>query len=268
MSKYTDSLQQVLDSFDPIGLEETNAQAALLRRIDTKYVLRPDQLIEILPTWVDAYRILEIEGKRSSHYRSTYYDTAGLALYHAHHAGAGSRVKFRLREYLESDLLFYEIKVRSNKGITDKRRSRLKETMSLSDQLDRSVLEHGRHLNGNPVQETLQIQYDRITLVAKNGSERVTIDRNLQFSSGDHSIKLDDRIIVEVKQERGANVSLNRQFRSIGIRPGSISKYCLGILHLYPQVKRNRFKSSLRILDKQLQKHGVTASRSGSHENG
>jgi hypothetical protein len=261
----THELLDLLNLFDPIGLEETNAQAALLRRVDTKYVLRPDQLQALLPAWVDDYRVLEIEGARSSHYHSVYYDTPGLALYRAHHAGASSRVKFRLREYTESNLSYYEVKIRSNKGITDKQRSRMRETQSLEEHLEHSVQQHPRHLQGELVQETLQIDYDRITLVAKTGSERVTIDRNLHFSAEGRSVLLDDRIIVEVKQERGKRTSLDRQMRSIGIKPGSISKYCLGILQLYPEAKRNRFKLPMRILDKQLRTNGIDASGGRGH---
>jgi hypothetical protein len=93
----------------------------------------------------------------------------------------------------------------------------------------------------------------------------VTIDRNLHFSAEGRSVLLDDRIIVEVKQERGKRTLLDQQMRSIGVRPGSISKYCLGILHLYPDAKRNRFKLPLRTLDKQLRLHGIAASGGGSH---
>jgi hypothetical protein len=202
---------------------------------------------------------------RSSHYHSIYYDTPSLALYRAHHAGASSRVKFRLREYTESNLSYYEVKIRSNKGITDKQRSRMRETQSLEEHLEHSVQQHPRFLNGEPVQETLQIDYDRITLVAKTGSERVTIDRNLRYTTKERSMSLDDRIIIEVKQERGKRTLLDQQMRSIGVRPGSISKYCLGILQLYPEAKRNRFKLPMRILDKQLRLHGIAASGGGGH---
>lgn len=266
MSPTTEPLLTVLEAFDPIGLEATNAQAALMRRVDTKYVIRPDQLDEILPTWASTHRVLEIAGVRSSHYHNIYFDTPGLSLYHVHHAGAASRVKFRMREYRESNLRFYEVKARSNKGVTDKQRAPVRGATSLPDWLDQASIDYPRHLYGESIQETIQIDYDRITLVSKTGAERVTIDRNLQFRSGDRWVELPDWIVVELKQERAAPSSIVGQFRARGIRSGSISKYCLGILHLFPEVKRNRFKLPLRILDKQLRNHGIAASRGGSLE--
>ena len=267
MSLRSDTLLAALAAFDPIGLEETNGQAALMRRVDAKYVLRPDQLLAILPSWAATHRILEIDTKRIARYHSVYYDTANRSLYLAHHAGAANRVKFRIREYTDSNLRFYEVKVRSNNGITDKQRSRLRDSTVLSALLEQSVTDHPRHLGGEPVQESLQIDYDRITLVSRTGSERVTIDLNLVFKSEARSVLLEDRVIIEIKHERGTRSPLDRQLRSFGIRSGSISKYCLGILQLYPDVKQNRFKLPLRILAKQLRPYGIAASRGGSHEN-
>jgi hypothetical protein len=69
-----------------------------------------------------------------------------------------------------------------------------------------------------------------------------------------------DRVIIEIKHARGVRTRERDLFRSLGIRPGSISKYCLGILSLYPNVKKNRFQLPLRILAKQLTDHGAAAS--------
>ncbi|MFM8710199.1 MAG: VTC domain-containing protein, partial [Sphingomonadales bacterium] len=112
-------LSSILGSFEPITLDQTNEQASLLKRMDTKYVIRPVQLPEVLSRWAMTHRILEIENKRIFGYHSVYYDTPGLQLYHAHHSGAGNRVKFRTREYTDSQLCFYEIKMRNNKGVTE-----------------------------------------------------------------------------------------------------------------------------------------------------
>ena len=266
MNRTAENLLALVAEFDPIGLEATNAQAALMRRVDTKYVLRPDQLHEILPTWTSTHRVLDIEGGRSTHYHNIYFDTPGFSLYHAHHAGVASRVKFRLREYRESNLRFYEIKARSNKGVTEKQRAPVQGSTSLPDWLHQSVIDYPRHLKGGSIQVSIQIDYDRITLVSRTGAERITIDRNLQFRSGDRLVELQDWIIVEMKHERGMRSSIAGQFRALGIRPGSISKYCLGVMHLFPDVKRNRFKLPLRILDKQLRNHGIAASRGGRLE--
>lgn len=251
------SITRSLQEFESIGLEETNAQAGLMRRVDTKYVIRPDQLSEILSQWVPTHRVLEIDGRRIFHYHSVYYDTPGLALYRAHHAGAATRVKFRVREYTDSHLTYYEVKMRSNDGVTDKRRQRLREQLQLPELLKTVAQEHPRYIRQEAVQEMLEVDYNRITLVAKTGGERVTIDLNLTYRARGREQTFPDRVIIEVKHDRGARSAERDRFRRIGIRPGSISKYCLGILSLYPEVKQNRFKLPLRILAKQLNVYGT-----------
>ncbi|MBM3432607.1 MAG: polyphosphate polymerase domain-containing protein [Bacteroidetes bacterium] len=251
-------------AFEPIGLEETNAQAQLLRRVDTKYVIRPDQLEPILLSWVPTHRILEINGRKIFHYHSVYYDTPGLDLYHAHHAGAATRVKFRLREYADSDLSYYEIKLRSNSGVTDKQRQRIRAKEQIPEFLQTAVQENPRHLKQGVMQETLSVDYDRITLVAKEGGERVTIDLHLRYRVADREKDYSDRVIIEVKHGRGVRTTERDRFRRMGIRPGSISKYCLGVLSLYPAVKQNRFKLPLRILAKQLNDYGAAECFGGS----
>ncbi len=243
---------QLLSAYDPIGLADTNDQAALLRRVDTKYVIPPNHLASLLTEWASTHRVLEIEGKRMFHYESVYYDTPQLSLYHAHHAGVSSRVKLRVRAYTDSDLSYYEVKVRSNQGVTDKQRVRLRSDVSLPQLLNRSKTAHPRHLGESDVQAVLWVNYDRITLVSKQGGERITIDLGLTYRNGERVVVFDDRAIIEVKHDRGVRSRTHELFRRSGLKSGSISKYCLGILSIYPQVKQNRFKLPLRILAKQL----------------
>ena len=112
------------------------------------------------------------------------------------------------------------------------------------------------------MEEVLQVDYDRITLVDKQGKERITIDLNLAYDNRSQKIAYPDRVIIEVKHERNFRSIQRDLFRRLGIRPGSISKYCLGVMSLYPQVKKNRFKLPLRILSKQLEQHGATTNAS------
>lgn len=258
------NLLPVLTAFEPIGLSETNQQAGLMRRVDTKYVIRPDQLEHLLHEWVQTHRVLEIENRRIFHYHSVYYDTPALNLYHAHHAGAGARVKFRVREYTDSELTFYEVKQRSNKGITDKQRVRIRESVQLSGLLTDAQQQYAQSLRQDNMQEVLQVDYDRITLVAKDREERITIDLNLVYRAEGREISFPDRVIIEVKHSRGTQSPERDRFRRYGVRAGSISKYCLGILSLYPHVKQNRFKPSLRILAKQLKVYGTAAGDGGA----
>lgn len=253
-------MEDLLKDFESISLEETNLRASLLRRVDTKYVIRPDQLNFVLAHWRNSHQVLEIGGKRIFHYHSVYYDTPSLDLYHAHHSGAASRVKFRTREYSDSKLAYYEIKRRSNNGLTDKQRIRMRTLDQLTPLLTDASKEYPRKLGEQSIGAVLQVDYDRITLVTKEGEERITIDLNLSYRAAGEVKHYPDRVIIEIKHAKGVRTRERDLFRSIGIRPGSISKYCLGILSLYPNVKKNRFKLPLRILAKQLTDHGAAAS--------
>jgi len=246
------NLASLLGSFEPVSLEQTNEQASLLKRSDTKYVIRPEQLPAVLSHWMNTHRILEINNNRIFSYHSVYYDTPGLRLYHAHHAGAVNRVKFRVREYVDTQISYYEIKKRDNRGITEKQRTRIKDKDLACSLMHQTGSEYSRHTLHEALQETLQVDYDRITLVAKEGGERITIDLNLCFCANDHRAAFPDRAIIEIKRRRGVMAAEQRFFRAMGIRPGSISKYCLGILSLFPTAKQHRFRMPLRILAKQL----------------
>ena len=73
-----------LKSYAPISLREMEA-VALLRRIDTKYVLHIRQLIQALDNLKDRYRVLEVQKCRLNRYHNLYFDTPEFELYHQHH---------------------------------------------------------------------------------------------------------------------------------------------------------------------------------------
>ena len=107
---------------EAVTLDELNATAALLTRVDRKYVLtsaEADAFILGLPG--DAC-VLEIDGLRRFAYHSTYFDTPGLSCYLGAARRRGRRCKVRTRRYLDSDLQFLEVKTRRG-GATVKHRA-------------------------------------------------------------------------------------------------------------------------------------------------
>jgi hypothetical protein len=118
------TLQEVIHHFDPISLAEMD-RVELLDRMDTKYVFGSVQLPELLATLRPEYRILEVEGRRGTDYRSLYFDTAELRHYHEHHNGHAFRSKVRYREYVGSGLAFLEVKRKTGRGGTNKKRIRV-----------------------------------------------------------------------------------------------------------------------------------------------
>jgi hypothetical protein len=197
--------------------------------------------------------VLQVDGVRLNRYRTLYFDTADLEFYTSHHTGRTDRFKVRSRSYLDSGVSFLEVKHKSKKGRVTKDRIR---TESLLTQLTPELgefVDELTPLQGRPLQPTLWNEFSRITLVSKGHQERVTFDLDLCFLAN-HSISpLAQVVIAELKQE-----SLNRssalvaQMRALGLRPTGFSKYCIGTALLYPEVKHNRFKPVLRVVQKAM----------------
>lgn len=243
-----------LAAYHRIGLEELG-DASLMRRQDTKFVFRAGELPELIAGLEAEYRVLEVGGLAIHDYLTLYFDTAALDLFQAHHRGKGDRVKVRERQYLTTGQLFLEIKRRSNKGVTTKTRT---QAAAWDDSIDSTRVADPSALMGAGARQlttagkllpTLWNGYRRMTFVRIGHSERVTIDTNLSFSTGDGRLELDEVAIVEVKQERVDLTSpFMRKLRALGARPGGASKYCLGMSLLRPEIKHNRFKPRLRAL--------------------
>jgi hypothetical protein len=97
------------------------------------------------------------------------------------------------------------------------------------------------------LKRALDLQYKRITLVAKSGGERMTIDTDLQFRLDDKSIRVKSAIfIVETKSKLGRGIA-DLSFRNAHERPTKrCSKYCIGMAALGQVSKWNRFIPAMR----------------------
>ncbi len=246
----TQHLDNILNAFDPIHLDEMNG-STLMNRVDTKFVITYDQMLKLLPELQKHYRILDIDGLKLPQYESEYFDSESLDFYLDHHRQKVDRFKVRFRKYVESDLSFLEVKHKS-KGRTDKQRIMVKELPgSMSKEHADFVQSKGvDHDNLNYI---LTNRFHRITLVAKNHVERLTFDINLEFSGNNKSATLNNLVIAELKQERLSRRSPFFQIvKRMMIRPYRISKYCIGVIELYGKdnVKYNRFKKKLLKLNK------------------
>ena len=110
-----------LNKFKSISLKDLES-VSLLRRHDSKFTFHSANLSVLLEKLADKYKILEIGGKRIFCYDNIYYDTNNLLFYNQHHNGKRNRYKIRTRKYLESNQLFFEIKIKNNKDKTIKKR--------------------------------------------------------------------------------------------------------------------------------------------------
>ena len=126
MGELVQPILDIVQAMAPISLQEIE-QLALMDRVDVKFILHEQEFLQALNEVAGQYRILEIEGIRGTRYLSTYFDTPDFAMYHMHHNGARSRYKVRWRWYLDSSTIFLEVKEKTNRERTRKKRVRLAE---------------------------------------------------------------------------------------------------------------------------------------------
>ena len=228
-------------NFDKTTLAEMNS-VSLMKRVDTKFILKESQLLEVLSKLYDDYKILEIDQERLMKYSTLYFDSENKKCFKDHHNGKLNRYKIRMRKYLVSDICFLEIKKKNNLGITNKIRRQIKdfETNLTSESKDFITKSN---INNLLLEPSLYNNFSRMTLVNKNESERITIDVDLSFSFGTDEKKFDKLVVVEIKQEgKILNTTINRALKSMSILPTNFSKYCIGISNIIDDIKSNRFK--------------------------
>lgn len=227
----------------------------LMNRTDTKFMFPISVLLEILPDLISSYRVLEVEGVRLNRYQTLYYDTPVFGHYMQHQNGKRHRYKIRKREYVESALAFLEVKEKSNKGRTAKSRIKLKELATELDERSRHYI-ISKAENAAVLEPKLWNRFSRTTLVDTVAGERVTLDVDLSFQFDGRSASLDGLVIAEVKQDgENRHSRFIRHMKSRLIRPEGISKYCLGVALLYPEIKSNNFKERILKIQKITHTH-------------
>ncbi|MCK3685867.1 polyphosphate polymerase domain-containing protein [Maribellus sp. YY47] len=247
------SFADVLSEFEAISLDEMD-QVKLMNRFDSKFCLTSEELNSIFEEIKNDYFVLEVEGIRSQQYNSIYYDTPDDQFYISHHNGRANRMKLRKREYTDSDIVFLEIKHKTNKGKTRKTRM---EVNGLEPELSRAEKEYlKQHLPAGETELKAKFgtSFRRITLVSRNFDERCTIDTDLCFNSfGTSSSKCKDFAIIELKRDgQKSQTKLATVLKQRGIYQQNFSKYCIGRAMNEADLKRNQFKGTLMKMEKQF----------------
>jgi hypothetical protein len=239
--KIPDEIISIIDKFDRISLDEIS-KVELMNRTDTKYVFKVDKLNAVLKKALKNYRVLEINNERIHLYTNQYYDTYDYEMYLNHHNGKLNRYKIRCRNYNVSDVAFLEIKFKSNKDRTIKKRIRNNFSTNLNT------------VSSNFIESNSPYKSKELIPVLKNRFQRITLDFNLSLTSNLSGIEkiheLPNLAICEVKKEGHTN---NSEFidilRSEHIRQSGMSKYCIGAALLYGDLKKNQFKRKLRFIE-------------------
>jgi hypothetical protein len=233
----------------PIGLAELVERAALLTRVDRKYVLPTVDLPALLHGLGAEVRVLEIDGRREFGYRSDYFDTPSLEFYLATARRRRHRYKVRVRGYLDTGGHYLEIKTREARGATVKHRFPYPD--EATDGLDahaytdiEAVLPGGRR----PMERVLVTRYRRTTLFVPTTGARMTIDTALSFAlpEGGPVMEMPERAVVETKSPGVGASPADRLLWSLGHRPCALSKFGTGLAVLRPDLPANRWQPVLR----------------------
>lgn len=233
-----------------ISLADVVENAALQTRVDKKFLLTPEQFTEFTDRLGPEFSVMQIDGLRTFQYRSTYFDTPDFEQYVAHRQGRRRRYKVRSRTYVESELCMFEIKTKGLRGATVKhRREQPMADANVLTPANREFTaqvlaeEYGQKVPD--LKPALHNAYRRATLVDPVDGERVTCDVDLRFADANGAVYGPDMVIVETKSADGRGIS-DAALASLNIRPVSMSKYCLGVATLNPELPANKWARLLK----------------------
>ena len=243
-------LDRAAARFAPVGLAELEARAALQNRLDTKYLVDDAVLAGLCARLRATHAALEIDGLRVFAYESVYFDSADLATYRAHLQGRRRRFKCRSRRYVDSGLTFFELKLRGPRGRTVKRRIAHTEPWTVTPEACAFVAGVLRDAYGHGLTQalgpTLRTRYRRLTLVSRDGAERVTMDVDLAFEAGAAAARLRPGHALVESKAAGRRALADRVLLELGARPFSGSKYCLGVGLTHPVRAANATRRLVR----------------------
>lgn len=244
----------VWKEMQPITLQEMES-IRLMNRVDTKFLIREDLLAELLDHVKNDYMAQVVAGQQVCQYRTLYYDTVDAEMYNNHHNEKLNRQKVRARTYVDSDISFLEVKRKNNKGRTTKVRIRI--PLDAVDNIAGNAeamefLSKNSTIPGSEIIPQLSNSFERITLVNKEKTERLTIDAHIHFKNLSTGIEKDatDLVVVELKQDGQCFSLFKSLLTNYKVLPKSFSKYALGSAVTNPNLKTNRFKNKLRFINK------------------
>jgi hypothetical protein len=248
----TDSQSTLADSvgsLTPIGLDALILQAGLQTRVDRKYLVPSEDIAKVLDELSGDLHALEIDGNRLFRYQSVYFDTVDYRCFRQHVQGRRRRFKIRTRCYLDSGECQLEVKMKGGRSETVKARL----PYDPDDAFALTV--EGRDFiaelindpeTGERLQPVLMSSYKRATLVDIEAQTRMTCDVDLAWLSAKRqSGNLVQDVLIETKT-LGPSGSADKLLRAYGHRPISISKYCLGVALLNPEMRANPWHRTMR----------------------
>lgn len=245
-------IRNCLSPFTKVTLVDLD-QVKLMNRIDLKFCLHISQLPKILEAIKSYYSVLEINGETVFKYDNTYFDTPDNQMFICHQNGKSNRFKIRIRNYVESNLNFLEIKLKNNKGRTIKKRVVKQEFIPEFTSAEMIFLEKVTPFSSLQLEPKIRSCFNRFTLVDKDFTQRVTIDMAPGFQNQESKITLNNLVIIEIKQDKSSNPAMIiKILQDLKIRKQGFSKYCVGRSLLEDKIKKNNFKPLLMKINKEF----------------
>lgn len=233
-----------LASLPRISLEEVLLLAPATTRVDRKYLLpvaRAEELLQRLPAGL---RLLTIDDRLTTSYRSTYFDTPDLLTARAHVQGRRRRWKARSRLYVEDGLCRLELKLRDGHGVTRKVfHPSSRDGYGVLDDAGRAFLATQLQLHDLPLPSALEpaaeARYERATLADPATGTRLTVDLGVRVTRGRCTVAVDPgHVVLETKGGR-APAAADRLLQHLGARPLSFSKYAAAVSVIDPRLAGN-----------------------------
>jgi len=248
------AIDQLLVCRDTTDLETLRASGDLQERYDTKYVLNLATAVEVLEILDRNWKVLQVDRERFTAYQSSYYDDQDLDLFHDHIMGRRLRYKVRTRRYGNEPDEMLEIKLKSGRGGTIKRR--IQRTVAFGTELtnverqwisDTILDDYGRRPE-SALKYTLGLNYTRRTMFNSVSGERLTIDSGVVAEADcGTATPIGDAVVIEMKSVVWTCPTVRLLHRHC-IRPVNFSKYCAALAALHPELNqqaRSRAERSL-----------------------
>ena len=236
----------------PISLKELNNLAELQTRVDRKYFVSAGVFRQLIAQLAGEMQVLEIDGRRTFGYESFYFDTPQLSTYRAHLQRRRQRFKARTRTYTDTGLCMFEVKLTGARGETVKQR--VPHPQELRAELTDDALTHlGSTLRDAYHQDlpaglrpTLVTSYRRTTFVSRTGEARLTCDVGLVCGDVEHEVRDTGTHVLVESKSAGRGSAPDRILRDLGVRPAKVSKYCVAVAALHPELPSNPWHQTLQ----------------------
>jgi hypothetical protein len=245
------ALDKMLDRMPKVGLAETG-KVRLMNRTDKKYLANKKQLLRFLELTKDEYFVLVASESPVSVYSTTYWDTDDHHFYVWHHNGMRPRIKVRVRTYMDTDTTFLEVKNKDNHNKTRKSRMQLVSRDEVNASEDEEFLEEKAAISASDIHPCLNNSFHRLTLVNKAFTERLTIDFDVNFQNIEtgQTASIGDIVIMELKRSGKSDSPAFDALIKLRIKPQGFSKYCIGTYLTNPEIKHNRFKKKMVVMNR------------------